>query len=253
VTTDAQRYDSIGRGYARHRRPDPRIAAVIEEAVGDAGAVLDVGSGTGSYQPGRGRVIAIEPSRTMIDQRSPDAAPYVQGVAEHLPFPDGSFDTALAVLTIHHWPDHRAGLEEMARVSQRQVVLTWDPRIFARFWLVADYLPEIATHEAHLATLDAVTDVLRVTHVRPVPVPADCTDGFAGAYWRRPAAYLDPSVRGAISSFAVCDPLTVTRAMARLQEDLATGRWSSRYRELAARDTLDLGYRLVLARGVTPG
>src|SRR5262249_49932494 len=119
VTTRPARYDSLGRGYARFRRPDPRIAAAIEDALGDAGTIVDVGSGTGPSQPGRGRVIAVEPSRTMIDQRPPDAAPAVQGVAEHLPFPDDSFDAALAVLTTHHWSDHRAGLRELARVSGR--------------------------------------------------------------------------------------------------------------------------------------
>jgi SAM-dependent methyltransferase len=253
VSTPTQRYDSLGRGYARFRRPDPRIAAAIEDALGDARTILDVGSGTGSYQPRDGRVVAVEPSRTMIDQRRPDAAPAVQGVGEQLPFPDGCFDAALALLTIHHWPDHRAGLGEMARVSPRQVVLTWDPRIFARFWLVADYLPEIAAHEAGLATLDAVTDALQVTEVRTVPVPADCSDGFAGAYWRRPDRYLDPAARGAISSFALCDPAAVTRAMDRLEADLASGRWASRHRGLADRDTLDLGYRLVIAGGIRPG
>lgn len=253
MSTHPQRYDSLGRGYARFRQPDPRIAAAIEDAIGEARTVLDVGSGTGSYEPRHGRVVAVEPSRTMIDQRHPDAAPVVQGVAEHLPFPDGSFDAALAVLTTHHWPDHRAGLRELARVSERQVILTWDHRVFARFWLVAEYLPEIATYESHLATLDAVTDALLVTAVRPIPVPADCTDGFAGAYWRRPAYYLDPGARGSISAFAHCDPRTVTQAMSRLQADLASGRWLYRHRGLAVRRTLDVGYRLVIARGIATG
>ena len=244
------RYDSIGRGYSRFRRRDPRIAAAIEDALGDAATVLDVGSGTGSYQPARGRVVALEPSRTMIDQRAPGAAPVVQGVAEHLPFPDDSFDATLAVLTTHHWPDHRAGLRELVRVSGSQVILTWDAELTARFWLVADYLPEIAAHEMQMPTLDDVTEALLVTDVRPVPVPADCLDGFFGAYWRRPEQYLDPDVRQSISAFAFCDPPAVTAAMARLQADLESGRWSARHRDLLAREELDLGYRLVVARGL---
>jgi SAM-dependent methyltransferase len=248
----ARRYDTIGRGYARFRRPDPRIAAAIEEALGDAASIVSVGSGTGSYEPQHRRVVALDPSRTMVDQRPDDAAPVVEGVAEHLPFRDACVDAALVVLTTHHWQDHLAGLRELARVSERQVILTWDPEMFARFWLVADYLPEIAAHEARLATLDAVTDALDVMDVRPIPIPADCADGFCGAYWRRPATYLDADARRAISAFARCDPTDVARAMARLDADLASGRWSRRYRRLATIDTLDLGYRLVVGRGLAP-
>jgi SAM-dependent methyltransferase len=176
----------------------------------------------------------------------------VQGVAEHLPFPDATFDAALAVLTTHHWPDHRGGLAELVRVSGSQVILTWDAEVSARFWLVAEYLPEIAAHELQLPTCDDVVAALQVTDVRTVPVPADCRDGFFGAYWRRPEQYLDPDVRRSISAFAFCDPSSVTTAMARLQDDLASGRWASRHRDLLARETLDVGYRLVVARGLAP-
>ena len=244
------RYDSIGHGYSRFRRRDARIAAVIEDALGDAATILDAGSGTGSYQPAHGRVVALEPSRTMIDQRPPAAAPVVQGVAEHLPFPDDSFDAALAVLTTHHWPDLRAGLTELVRVSGSQVILTWDAEVSARFWLVADYLPEIAAHELQMPTFADVTDALQVSDVRIVPVPADCLDGFFGAYWRRPEQYLDPDVRRSISAFAFCDPPVVTTAMARLRDDLASGRWASRHRDLLHRESQDVGYRLVVARGL---
>ena len=252
AVTRARRYDTIGRGYARFRQPDPRIAAAIDEALGDAASILGVGSGTGSYEPPHRRVVALEPSRTMIDQRPDDAPPVVQGVAEHLPFRDACIDAALAVLTTHHWRDHLAGLRELARVSERQVILTWDPKMFARFWLVADYLPEIAAHEARLATLDAVTDALEVIDVRPIPIPADCADGFCGAYWRRPAIYLDADARQAISAFARCDPTNVARAMRRLDDDLASGRWARRYRRVATIDALDLGYRLVISQGLAP-
>jgi SAM-dependent methyltransferase len=223
ATTDAPRYDTIGVGYRRHRQPDPRIAATIDAALGDATTLLDVGSGTGSYEPPGRSVVAIEPSLTMIDQRPPDAAPVVQGVAERLPFPDSSFDAALAVFTVHHWNDPVAGLHELARVARQQVVVTWDPLVHAGFWLVEDYLPEIAVREAQLPTLDAVTDVLAIEEVKPITVPADCTDGFCGAYWRRPAKYLDPDVRRAISAFSDCRPGRVVEAMTRLDEDLASG------------------------------
>ncbi|MGW4957541.1 class I SAM-dependent methyltransferase [Nonomuraea sp. NPDC004186] len=245
----ANPYESIGLGYSRHRRPDPRIAGLIDQALGPARTVVNVGAGTGSYEPRGRQVTAVEPSTVMIEQRPPGSATVVQGYAESLPFPDRSFDAAMAILTVHHWTDAAAGLAELRRVSARQVVLTWDPAVTARFWLVAEYLPEIAEADARLAALAVVETHLRrdgtpVTVV-PVPVPADCTDGFLGAYWRRPHCYLDPQVRAAISALATLDQERVERAMRRLAADLATGRWNERHRALLDADTLDLGYRLV--------
>jgi len=243
-------YDRIGVGYSSRRQPDPRIADALEDALGLASTVVDVGSGTGSYQLSGRSVVGVEPSQTMIDQRPAGSAAVIRAVAENLPVRSGVFDAALAVLTVHHWEDHVGGLEELARVAARQVILTWDPDTFSRFWLVADYLPEIATRESTLATLEAVVDVLEVREVRPVLVPADCTDGFCGAYWRRPAEYLDPSVRSAISAFARCDPDAVVTAMARLEEDLVSGAWVRRYDGLLHRGEIDLGYRIVLCDGI---
>lgn len=242
-------YDTIGIGYRDRRRTDPRIASAIEDALGGAESVLDVGSGTGSYQPQR-RVVAVEPSTTMIRQRPPGSAPVLRAIAEGLPIRSGSFDVGLAVLTIHHWSDAAGGLRELARVSHRQVVLTWDPDVFARLWLVADYLPEIAVQEEGMATLNAVGETLHVTATVPVPVPADCTDGFCGAYWKRPQAYLDAGVRRSISAFAACDQTRVATAIERLSTDLAAGRWAERYRSLMDADELDLGYRLVVCDGL---
>jgi SAM-dependent methyltransferase len=240
-------YDTIGGTYARYRRPDPRIGALIDEAIGGAPSVVSVGSGTGSYEPAGRRVLAVEPSRVMIDQRPAGSAPVIQGVAEHLPIASDSFDVALAVLTVHHWPDHAAGLREMQRVAPKQIVLTWDPSDWASFWLVADYIPEMPKSEADVANFEAVTDVLDVDHVGVVPVAKDCTDGFCGAYWRRPEMYLDPDARAAISGFARCDPAVVDDAMARLEREIADGTWDAKYGHLRALDEVDLGYRLVIA------
>lgn len=241
------RYDTIGGTYGRYRRPDRRIAAAIEEGLGDADSVLDVGSGTGSYQPQGRRVMAIDPSVTMIRQRPPSSAPVVRAVAECLPFGDGAFDAAMAVLTVHHWDDPLAGLRELQRVATRQVILTWDPAVFARFWFVRDYLPEIAEEERRLATLESVVSCVDVVDVRPVPVPRDCTDGFCGAYWGRPRLYLDPDARRAISTFARCPSDAVARAVRRLERDLEDGTWDRDHRELRGLEELDLGYRLVVA------
>ncbi len=237
-------YDTIGIDYAHLRKPDPRIAAVIEEALGKARTVLNVGAGTGSYEPAQRQVTALEPSIGMIRQRPAHAAPVVQGVAEKLPFPDGSFDAAMAVLTVHHWSDQAAGLREMRRVATGPVVvLTYDPA-FRGFWL-ADYLPAlVALDEAQMPPLSRYAECLGPVTVSNVPIPHDCTDGFLCAYWRRPSAYLDPRVRKAISSFwKVGD---VSAALERLKQDIERGVWHERHVHLIDKDACDLGYRLVV-------
>lgn len=244
-------YAVLGVAYSARRQPDPRIAAVIRAALDDARTVVNVGAGAGSYEPPDVRLVAVEPSLVMIGQRQRCAAPAVRAVAESLPFRCNAFDAALAVLTVHHWRSAAAGLAEMRRVARTQAVLTWDPAITSRFWLVTDYLPQIPAHERRLACLDAVRAGLRAgadVTVLPVPVPGDCADGFLGAYWQRPEAYLRPSVRAAISSLSLIDQRTVRAAMARLAADLASGRWQERHGRLLASRELDLGYRLVVAR-----
>lgn len=186
----------------------------------------------------------------MIEQRPEDAAPVVQAVAEHLPFPSAFFDAALAILTVHHWSDPVAGLRELARVARRQVIFTWDPRLSHMYWLLTDYLTHLPQSEAGLPTLEAIESAMEVIDVWPVPVPWDCTDGFLGAYWRRPEMYLDPAARAAISGFARSDALVVADAITRLDRDLADGTWKARYGFLLELDELDLGYRLVIAAGV---
>ncbi|MEN8161023.1 MAG: methyltransferase domain-containing protein, partial [Myxococcota bacterium] len=188
-------YDTIGDGYPAHRRPDPRIAAAIERALGAAGSVVNVGAGAGSYEPSDRRVIAIEPSLTMVRQRDVGAAPAVRAVARALPFRDASFDASLAVLTIHHWPELERGLREMVRVaSQRVVVLTHDPEL-PGFWL-EDYFPEMFREIRRiLPPLDRVRCALGRTETIAVEVPRDCVDGFLCAYWCRPEAYLDAGNR----------------------------------------------------------
>jgi SAM-dependent methyltransferase len=242
-------YEMFGRGYAPRRRPDPRIARLINDALGGARTVLNVGAGTGSYEPRGRQVIAVEPSRVMIDQRPPGSAPVVQAFAENLPFADGAFDVGLAILTVHHWKDPARGLAELRRVSRRQVILTWDQAVMARFWLVADYLPEIAEAERDMAAADTIGALMEAAghpaEASVVPVPADCIDGFLAAYWSRPEAYLDPAARAAISSLARLDPDRLAQATARLADDLATGRWRARRGALLQAETCDVGYRLL--------
>ena len=237
------RYDELGEDYARRRRPDPRIAAQIKSALGDARSVVNVGAGAGSYEPTDRAVRAVEPSALMISQRAPDAAPCVCASAEALPFEDGAFDAAMAVLTIHHWSDWRAGLREMRRVARQRIVLVTFNVEATRFWLMRDYLPELLTLDrAIMPTLGELAEELGDFVSAPILVPHDCEDGFLGAYWRQPHVYLDPVARRSMSSFAKID---AEAGLERLASDLDSGAWRERYGELLTGDALDVGYRLL--------
>ncbi|KIA65978.1 class I SAM-dependent methyltransferase [Nocardia vulneris] len=241
-------YDTTGRTYAATRQPDPRIAAAIDASLAGMASIVNIGAGTGSYEPG-GTVLAVEPSRVMIAQRPSGAAAAVRAAAEQLPIRTGAVDAALAVLTIHHWTDLERGIAEMIRVARRRIViLTWDHAVFRQFWLVRDYLPAAAATDARLAVpLARLTAQLENFVVQPVPVPHDCVDGFGGAYWRRPEAYLDETVRAGISMLALTPESRLREGLSRLRRDLTDGSWSVRYADLLDRPHLDLGYRLVTA------
>jgi SAM-dependent methyltransferase len=240
-------YDHIGHGYTTGRRTDPRIAATIWHALGDAQTVLNVGAGTGSYEPADRDVTAIEPSAVMRAQRPPDAARCVAAKAEALPFPALSFDAAMAVLSDHHWSDPIAGLREMRRVARRVVVFTWDFGQIPRFWLVRDYLPGYADALAEVRpTLEERAEAIDAS-IHRVAIPWDCADGFFHAYWRRPGAYLDPRVRAATSVWSRFDPAVVTRVAAELAHDLASGAWLSKNHALLRLEAAELGARLLIA------
>ena len=241
-------YDSIGRTYRVTRRPDPRIAAAITDALGDAGSVVNVGAGAGSYEPSQ-TIAAIEPSRVMIAQRPRGSAPAVQAVAEHIPLRGRCADAALAVLTVHHWSDVAAGVAEMRRIARRRMVFfTWWPGKTASFWLLSEYLPEAAkADDAMAGQLRLLPRLLPGAEVRPVPVPHDCADGFAAAYWRRPEAYLDPAVRAGISSLARTGDEALRGGLSRLADDLRTGRWHDNHAGLLQLASLDVGYRVIIA------
>jgi SAM-dependent methyltransferase len=241
-------YDEIGVGYARFRRPDPRIESAIHAALGRAQTVVNVGAGTGSYEPRAREVLAVEPSAEMIRQRPASAAPCVQGDASPLPFDDLSFDAAMAVLTVHHWPRPRRGLREMSRVARGVVVLAFDPAIHNDFWLFRDYVPAVPKlrSNAGAISVDEIADIVDADRIEPVLVPHDCMDGFGVAYWRRPSWYLDPDARRCISSFGLLGPEDTIPGVERLRDDLDTGRWHRRYRELLDLDVFDAGLRLVV-------
>jgi SAM-dependent methyltransferase len=239
-------YDTIGRGYAAQRLPDSRIAAQIAAALGDATTVINVGAGAGSYEPRDRSVVAVEPSMTMIRQRPPGSPPAIQATAERLPIRDSAAQASMAILTVHHWHDRGTGLEELARVAtDRVAILTWDPD-GPDFWLTDEYFPAmVARDRERFPTVQEISRAIGSTRVETVPVPRDCIDGFLGAYWGRPTAYLDPAIRAGMSGFSGIEG--VPEGLARLEADLTSGDWHRRFGKMCSGTHLDIGYRLVIA------
>lgn len=243
-------YEANGGGYALRRQPDPRIAALVHDALGDARTVINVGAGAGSYEPLDRHVVAVEPSAAMRAQRPHHLAPALDGTAERLPFDDDSFDAAMAMITIHQWSDLDAGLRELRRVSRGPVVLlTFDGDALLDFWM-NDYVPEVvATERERFPTIDHVVRVLGGdAEVLAVPIPIDCTDGFGEAYYARPEAFLREDVRAAQSGWVLTDPEAVARGVARLAEDLESGRWDERHGHLREQPERVGAVRLIVAR-----
>jgi hypothetical protein len=244
LASSPQLYDSIGVMYRKYRKPDARIGSQIREALGPTGTICNVGAGAGAYEPTDKVVVAVEPSPIMASQRSNGA---VRAVAEALPFADNAFDTATAFLTVHHWQDVDLGLAELRRVAPRRIVFAFDLELHSSFWLVQEYLPEIASLELRVPSVETIAERLGACRIETVRVPHDCTDGFLAAYWRRPAAYLNPEVRACISGLAQLKPLIVERGIDQLRRDLAAGRWHERHADLLELENADYGYRLIIA------
>lgn len=241
-----QGYDVLGDGYASARRTEPswerRIAALLE----GAHWVCNVGAGAGSYETAHTRVVAVEPSSVMRLQRPSTAGPCLAGRAEDLPFDDDAFDVSMALLTIHHWADLERGLRELQRVAKRYVVLTYDMSVQQTFWLTAEYIPEIAEAEhLRVPSIDRVLQLLGPSHVESLLVPADCRDGFVTAFWRRPWALLEPSIRRSCSALALTAPEAVDRGLTRLRDDLASGAWHREHEDLLDLPAWDAGFRLI--------
>lgn len=246
------RYDTIGHGYARTRREDPRLRARIHAALGDARIVVNVGAGTGSYEPRDRHVIAIEPSDVMAAQRPPGLVPALRGTAGSLPLRDAAADAAMAIITLHHWDGERErGVREMRRVARGPVVIaTYDPEISGAMWLMADYLPEIAALDhAIFPAPEAVASWLGGdVAIEPLPIPRDCEDWMLGSFWAHPERVLDADARSATSGFARMPPDIVDRAVAAVERDLASGAWHARHGALLDLDEHDVGLRLIVGR-----
>lgn len=237
-------YDSIGETYQNYRRPDPRIAAALSDHFFGAAKIINIGAGVGSYEPADRRVVAVEPSSVMIEQRLENSALVVQAYAEALPFKDNSFDCALGILTIHHWVDIEGGLKEALRVSGKRVLLLTWVGFVNHFWLL-DYFPEIkAIDESMFPSIEQLSSWLGPIDIITVPIFHDCTDGFLCAHWRHPEAYLDAGVRRAISTFSRVK--NINEGLARLKADLDSGLWEKCYGHLLEEEAIDFGYRLVI-------
>jgi SAM-dependent methyltransferase len=251
-SSDSPRYERIGHQYARTRREDPRLAALIHAALGDASSVVNVGAGTGLYEPRDRHVVAIEPSDVMAAQRPRSLAPAVRARARALPLRDQSVDAAMALLTIHHWDDERErGVRELRRVARDAVVIvTYDPAVSGRMWLMADYLPEVAELDVTIfPAVDLIAAWLGgVTQVTPVPVPRDTVDWTLGSFWAHPERVLDPVARAATSGFARMPADVVARVEREVERDLASGAWDARHGRLRGLDELDVGLRLIVNR-----
>ena len=223
---------------------------MLHDRLGNAARVVNVGAGAGSYEPGDRQVVAVEPSLEMIGQRSAGRPPAIRAVASHLPFEDGTFGAAMALLTVHHWPDPQAGLRELRRVTDGPIIVfTFDVEVHGAQWVVTDYLPAMLDLDRDLPSPHSIAEMLGGGSVDVVPIPADCTDGFCHAWWQRPDAYLDPGVRASISGIARLPRVLVDEAMGRLRVDLSSGAWYRRHHDLLTRTEIDAGYRLVVAPG----
>jgi hypothetical protein len=241
-------YNTLRHGYTAIRQPDPRIAAYVHQALGDARTVLNVGAGAGSSEPDDRYVVAVEPSAAMRAQRPSHRVPAIDAIAESLPFDHNSFDAAMAMSTVHQWSDMRKGLAELRRVARGPVViLTFDPAVAENFWLTS-YVPELSQAEKrrhppmHIvqAALGGVSDV------HPVPIPIDCTDGFTDAFYARPEKLLDPTVRAAQSTWSFVEKSAIDRFVTALRADLESGEWDRRFGEWRTRPYFEGSLRLIV-------
>jgi SAM-dependent methyltransferase len=248
-------YDLAGHHYTAYRRSDPDIGVRIREVLGDVRTVLNVGAGTGSYEPTDCQVVAVEPSEFMRAQRPDGAAPVIAAVAGDLPFADRSFDASMATITVHQWPDPIQGLCELRRVTRGPVVvLTFDGDALDRFWL-ADYVPRLiaAEHRRYPAISDICAHIGQRAEVQVVPISNTCTDGFTEAFYGRPECFLDPAVRRAQSAWAFVPRPVELDGVEALAADLESGAWDSKYGELRDQPTFEGSLRLLVGYPDGPG
>jgi hypothetical protein len=243
-------YDSLGTSYRLTRAEDPKLKARIHAALGGLNprTVVNIGAGTGSYEPRTGAVVAVEPSEVMIRQRPPDAARVVRAAAEALPFRPRSFDAAMALWTIHHWAEPGSGIAELRRVADMVVIVAASAKL-NDLWLTRDYFPAMAkTRRPEIQPEYLAAQLGGHVRIEPLPLPRDCRDGFGEAFWARPEAYLDSRVRAGMSAFRLLEQSELEPGLNRLRTELASGTWDAKYGYLRSLDQFDCGHRLITAR-----
>ena len=243
-------YDKHGQKYSRQRKTDPRIANYIHNALGNSKTVINIGAGAGSYEPEDRYVVAIEPSSTMRNQRLANGKiPAINAKADSLPFDDETFDSAMAIVTVHHWPDIEKGLKEIRRVTRNQIVImTFDPEALDDFWNV-NYFPELIEIERRrYPTIDRLQKALgENSEVIKIPIPLDCIDGFQEAYYGRPEAFLEKEVRMAQSAWGFLSSELESRYISNLNDDLLSGEWDKRYGQYRTQPTFTGTLRLIVS------
>ncbi|WP_205603253.1 class I SAM-dependent methyltransferase [Heyndrickxia ginsengihumi] len=251
IKHSAFNYDKHGQKYSGYRRTDPRIEEYVYAALESASTILNVGAGAGSYEPEDKYVIAVEPSSVMRSQRQRGKkVPAIIGTADSLPFDDHSFDASMAMVTIHHWPDIKKGLQELRRVTREQVlIMTFDPEALDGYWN-AEYFPELNEIEkVRYPTIDFITESLGVnSQVQQIPIPFDCADGFQEAFYGRPEAFLDKEVRLSQSAWGFLPDGVEEKLVKRLSDDLKSGTWDKKYGHYRKKPALMGALRLIIAR-----
>ena len=243
-------YTAHGQGYGRRRRTDPRLAAWVHARLGGARSVINVGAGTGSYEPTDRHVLAVEPSAAMRAQRPAHLTPAIDAVAEKLPVDDQSFDAAMALVTVHQWPDAAKGLRELRRVTRGPViVLTFDGDAMDRYWM-SDYASEmIAVERRRFPPIADIASALGgECEVHPLRIPIDCVDGFSEAFYARPEAFLDPAVRRSQSAWSFVAEDVQARIVEHLGAELASGEWDRKHGHWRTRPFFEGSLRGIVGR-----
>ena len=240
-------YDDIGNNYSVTRCTDPKIAKQLYDELQGATRIVNIGAGTGSYEPENIELVAVEPSAVMISQRKAGSHRVEQAFAEKLPFENSSFSHAMTVLSMHHWENRARAFNEINRVTtEKFVAITWDPKS-EPFWLTRDYFPEIYEMDKLIfPNLEELNEYFDEVTIRPLQIPSDCKDGFLTAFWKRPEAYLSPNVRQAMSPFSKVKNLA--EGLQKLEDDLASGVWARNNQAILDASYLDVGYRLISAK-----